>query len=1025
MRSKGRLPLLSVLLTVLLCSWPVLGQEQGGSIQGIVKDSSGGVLPGVTVEVRSPALVGVSTTVTDAQGVYRFPALPPGIYVATATLQGFSQSKAENVVLGVGQLLKVDLTLSLAGVAETVQVTGTAPLIDTKQNASFATIQKDVIDKIPKARDFTSVVTTASGANNESRNAGIQIDGASGSENRFVVDGMDATELRGGTSGKTVLVDFIQEVQVKLSGYNAEFGGSLGGVISAITKSGSNKLRGSAGGYVTSNKFYGPVRDFWQINPFDNVTAEDVTTPDDSWRYLNPILEVGGPVLKDRLWFYLGYAFTRNDYGRTATFSNSPAPYTTKSFSWSDQTHVLIYNLTTQLGPNVRVRFAGQNQRYRTRGSAPALQPDGSKFLNGTPTNGFTTAAWDSDPAKFDSRWNLIGNDQPNDLYSGNLDWIITPHLFLNVSSGRFVYDTITPPEFAGDQIVHSFNTSNLGVAGIPANLQFPAGYADNKSTNQTVHDRYGRVFINANGTWFKSLAGQHTVKTGVRFERLTNEVNSGNQQPTITLYWGITRNTFDGRAVRGTYGYYGVSRGIVNSGNVASNNLSFWLQDSWTVTDKLTINAGVRAENEHVPSYRPENPGIDFAFRDKIAPRIGFAYDVKGDSQWKVYGSFGKFFDITKLDMPRTSLGASHWIQYFYTLDTYDWQSINCQEGNTGCPGTFIEQADGRHPANAIDPLVTAYFGKPMNLVDPAMKPVQSGEVTLGVDHELNATMSIGLRYVHKWLDRTVDDVGQLVPGVGEVFFITNPGFGLGLQVLPPPAPPSPPAVRDYDGVELRLRKRLAQNWSLNASYLWSRLRGNYGGLASSDENGRTATNNNRYFDGLYQSFDDNGEVVMGPLMTDRPHQLKAQMTYDLPWGTTLGLNAIVQSGTPFNSQLSWKGYPVYYADRGDMGRTPVYSQFDLLIQHDIRLRGNQRINLNVNVDNLFDQKAVTNINYIRWRDWFNQSDAYFFAGFDPSQLADQMRAQGQTQRDDPRYGLPAGYQNRRAIRFGVKYLF
>src|SRR5262249_19621851 len=161
-----------------------------------IRDSSGGLIPGATVETRSPALVGVSSTVTDAQGVYRFPSLPPGVYEVTATLSGFGPGRADGVTLELGQILKVDITLTPAGVAETVQGTAETPLIDVRQNAAGANIQSEVIDRIPKGRDFISVITIAPSIDNESsRNFGISIDGASGADNRFFVDGVDQTDL--------------------------------------------------------------------------------------------------------------------------------------------------------------------------------------------------------------------------------------------------------------------------------------------------------------------------------------------------------------------------------------------------------------------------------------------------------------------------------------------------------------------------------------------------------------------------------------------------------------------------------------------------------------------------------------------------------------------------------------------------------------------------------------------------------------------------------------------------------------
>ncbi|MGE5198876.1 MAG: carboxypeptidase regulatory-like domain-containing protein, partial [Rhodospirillaceae bacterium] len=427
----------------LLWSWPAQAQEQTGSIQGVVKDASGGVLPGVTVEARSAGQAGVSTAVTDERGAYRFPALPPGTYTITASLQGFTPGKVEDTVLALGQLLTVNLSLTVGGLTETVQVTGESPLIDVKQSAAFTTVNEATIERIPKGRDFATVVSTAAGAQNESRSGGIQVDGSSGSENRFIIDGMDTTNLQGGTQGKTMLLDFIQEVQVKSSGYNAEFGGSTGGVVSAITKSGSNNIRGSVGLYNEGDWGYGARRGYHRFYPYayngnaSNFTPEgtncnssglmagigavpgsvatatrpagasagcvgsaDLLAPDTPWTYLSPVADFGGPVLKDRLWYYAGWSYSNNQYKRDAIFLNDPQQVN-RHFEWSSWANYLNYNATAQLTNDLRVRFSGSNQKNHNRGTAPTLQPDNDPLgfpynsnypwiAAGTPMKGYT-----------------------------------------------------------------------------------------------------------------------------------------------------------------------------------------------------------------------------------------------------------------------------------------------------------------------------------------------------------------------------------------------------------------------------------------------------------------------------------------------------------------------------------------------------------------------------------------------------------------------------------------------------------
>src|SRR4051812_23907005 len=154
---------LAALLVGTLSAGHAAAQDTRGSIEGVVKDGSGGVLPGATVEARSPRLVGVQSTTADANGNYRFPALPPGVYEVTATLQGFASKKTADIQLGLGQTLKVDFAMQVAGLSEAVQVTAESPLIDVKGNAASASIQADVIDRIPKGRDYTSVLNSAPG----------------------------------------------------------------------------------------------------------------------------------------------------------------------------------------------------------------------------------------------------------------------------------------------------------------------------------------------------------------------------------------------------------------------------------------------------------------------------------------------------------------------------------------------------------------------------------------------------------------------------------------------------------------------------------------------------------------------------------------------------------------------------------------------------------------------------------------------------------------------------------------------
>lgn len=1009
--------LIGMFALILCVGMPASAQETRGSIEGTIKDTSGGVLPGVTVEARSPALVGVSTAMSDTTGGYRFPSLPPGVYEVTATLTGFAIRKVEDIHLRLGQILKIDFALEVATLAETVQVSAESPIIDVKQNAAAVSIEANIIERIPRGRNFTSVLSTAPGTNNEAKAGGFQIDGASGSENRFIIDGQDTTDLRTGVSRKTVLADFIAEVQVKSSGYNAEYRATTGGVISAITKSGSNRWNGSVGSYYSNDDWAGKIRQSLRLNPLRQTEAEHITTPRDPDFTVEPVGNIGGPIFRDKTWFFLGYAPTVRRQERTVTFVPSNL---TKTVLSNRESHSLNYNVTSQLRNNLRAKFVGANDRsINANGSSlPGLEPNGTSTAN---------------PTLFP---NPVTTDSTNDLYVGELAWVVSPKFFVNTNVGYLTYNSynVTETEFP-NALRHSFGQSNFcnstAVPGspncpfpeIPASLQQLNGFADLPSSSRAVRDKFGRLGVNVDGTYYANFGGQHMLKVGVQWERLSNDVLTGAQQPTVTLQWNSSRTTLDEppRQVRGTYGYFTVARSYTE-GKIHSDNVGLYLQDAWTVNNNLTLNVGIRADSEKIPSYQPQNPGITFGLGDKIAPRVGFAYDLQDNGKWKAYGSWGMFYDIQKLEMPRGSWGADRWIDYHYTLDTFNWPSITCEGPvGTGCPGTFIELADRRHVAN-----------DPENfLVDPNLKPMRSQEVTLGIDHELTRTMSVGVRYAHKQVDYAIEDVGIQVAGVGEIFMIANPGYGIAEFTLKgscPTCPAQPPAVRDYDGLEFRLLKRLSNRWSLNTSYLYSRLWGNYSGLASSDENGRTSPNVNRVFDGIYMSFDETAEPTYGRLQTDRPHQFKLQATYDLPWGTGLGVNYFLESGTPQQSTFTMKSVPVFDGGRGNMGRTPALSYTDLFLWHRFRLPSNLQFLVGVNIDNLFDQDTVTRLFTTRYRDALPVGDAQFFAGVNTAALVQQLNSDSITTnniRFDPRFGLADQYLGARTFRLQAKFTF
>jgi carboxypeptidase family protein/TonB-dependent receptor-like protein len=975
---------LAALMAVLLFAWPVAAQEQRGSIEGVIKDSSGAVLPGVTVEAKSPA--GTFTSVTDAQGIYRFPSLAPGQYDVSAALAGFQPAKTDRVLLSLGQVLKVDMAMQLAGVTESVQVSAESPLIDLKQSAAGATIRSELIDRVPKGRDFTSLVTLAPGASQESRGGGISIDGASGSENRFFIDGVDTTNLQTGVSGKNFLVDFIDQIQVKSSGYAAEFGGSTGGVINVISKSGTNEFRGEVGTYFTGDSMCCNERPTQRLVLTGLNQDEYVTFPEDKYSRWEPFGQLGGPLLSDKLWFYGAVTPQVERTERTVTFRSNQQ---TSTYKMNETTNYYSGNLTGQLTHGLRTRVSANYGKYDQDGRLPAK--DGS--------------------SNFLTNFVGLGQERPNLGVNGTVDYVAGNNLFFNARGNYLSYNTIDSG--VPDDVWITFSQGSNGLFPGATNVQ-PTGYNSVLTNRASVKDLFQRMGFSADTTYYAHAGGQHTFKGGVQFERIRNDVFNAEQAPHVTFNWDASRSALDGRVLRGTYGYYSW-RQFGTIGDVRVNNLGLFIQDNWTVNNKLTLNLGIRTEKEEIPSYVEGLQGIKFSFADKFAPRVGFAYDVQGNGKWKAFGSWGVFYDVMKLELPRGAFGGDKWIEHYYTLNTLDYLSIG-QGGNF--PGTFIEDVDFRIPSN--DPACPE-----CGAIDSELKPMRQQEVVGGIEHELNPTLSVGMRYVHKQIDRGIEDVGVLVPGIGEVFYIANPGESAATFILAdecPTCPSLPKVKRDYDAVELKLEKRYANRWSGNVNYTYSRLYGNYSGLASSDENGRTSPNVNRFFDSLPMAFGSDGKPVFGLLNTDRPHALKVNGFYQLPTNTSVGLAFQVKSGIPISRVTNMQSStPVFFAGRLSDGRTPVFSQTDLQVQQEFRLVGRARAQFLVNVINLFDQDTTLDVfrNYLR--DIVPITNEAFFAGFD----IEQILVARPTLRKDPRFLKASAFQGARAVRVGVKLTF
>ncbi len=1009
--------LAALVAVAVLAALPLTAQEQRGSIEGSVKDAQGGAVVGATVvarmssalETRAERVSGPGIeVVTNATGTYRFASLAPGRYEITATLSGFAPAKVQNIDLRLGQQLNIPLTLSPGGVAETVQVVAESPLIAITQSARSTSIREEEIQKMPKGRDFVSVITQVSGANMEAKSGtnAIMIDGSSGGENRWIIDGAEATDIQNGAQGKQMVTDFVEEVQVKSSGYTAEFGGSTGGVINVLTKSGTNQWRGDALLYYSAASLDSDPRPTLRLVPTNDRASEYVTYAEDEYDRYEPGFNISGPIVRDKVWFFAGYIPQLRPLDRTVTFRSDGS---TSTFREDFNAHYLTSNVTAQLGPQWRIRATYNMSNTRTEGSLPAL--DGTS----RPTQNYAQ--------------NFI---RPNWSGSATIDYTPSNKVFMSLRGGYYTQDDYTEGVYDGDIVIYS--GSSLGLAGVPTQWQQPTGYQNVTTNNARTLDQQKRFQIQYDTTFFFSGGGEHQLKAGVQMDRIGLDQLTGEQGNRIIPRWNQAL-----AGVRGQYGYYQVrsngpfpNQGFITQGDVSVTNLGLFIQDSWTIGRRLTLNLGLRTENEHVPTFVPEDPSVpkyavEWGFGKKLAPRVGFAWDVQGDGKTKAYGSWGVFYDIFKLELPLGSFGGQKWLEYYYTLDSGDLSPIvDNQSCPPACPGTLIRgPIDFRHVS------LEGY-------VDPELKPMQNQEVVLGVERELASNLSVSARWVHKWLVRALDDTGSVDADQNEIYTIANPGESLtsvaysfsdgsGTVAMPKPK-------REYDGVEIALNKRMSNNWSGRVSYLWSRLYGNYSGLSQTDENGRQSPNVGRLYDYPVMMFGQDGQPVFGALATDRPHQFKAQFLYDFTFGLSAGLNWYGASGIPKTREMGFlppNNFPVNYLGRNSDGRMPFFSQADLFAQYRLKLGARSALTFSANVINLLDQDTA--VNYFATEHYgagVNGDQDAFYRG----QINFQTAAAQQGVLTDARFmkegrasagGNGDGYQGVRSIRLGVKFSF
>ncbi|MGH9317896.1 MAG: TonB-dependent receptor [Thermoanaerobaculia bacterium] len=1021
-------PVLSVSL-LLLVPVAVVAQTTG-NIVGTATDANGRGLQGVTVEATSAALQGARVAVTSATGEYRFPIVPPGSYKVKASLAGFTTvEKAATVQLD--STATVDMRLQITQKEEVV-VTGEAPVIDQASTITGSNYSAKVLSKLPLDRNFASVVQLQPGVqpdtgDRQGRGMAFSIYGSTSAENQYVIDGINTNQVNRGVQGKVINNEFIQEVEVKTSGYQAEYGGATGGVINVITKSGGNEFHGDVfGNYgpesLRADQFHDGAKDSFNL-VLANVLASDYG------------VDLGGFLWKDRVWFFGAYDRGQGHQDRVASSHVIPPP--PSGPNGVPYREASVYNL-----------FSGKMTLNIAQGSTLV----GSYFRDPEHRDGAIFTPVDNNINRFEGRRDIGAEDwavQFNQLF-GSFGVFAAQY---SQHHDRFNFKPISPDLAVMIDRTHAEDFPNFPTTGGFGRVN---GYLNNNTGNRDQIDGSFTAFFGSNelkvgGQWMKNVTRAVDYLTGgqrVRARLCSTSSGSVNYCPPgegvdfINTRGEHKRVYFD-------HGFFADQIGSFNQipkviSEPPSKAYSFFLQDTFRITPRLTLNAGIRYEAQQVQNAEGLT-AIDL--KNEWQPRAGLVWDWKGDGSSKAYASFGRFYYILPNDLNVRNYGSQ------FIATTWNYSTTSTQPGG---PGTG--------PPNRK----TLWQGATAEPTAPNIKGQYQDEYALGIEQAITPTLVIGLKGMYRHWGRAIEDRCDLdyrdpING-GSTCGITNPGGntlwsaaggfgwcdGAGSAFVSPtagecsldnpaigPAPSIPAATRDFWGGELTVRQTFTKNLWAQFSYVYSTLRGNYDG-AVRVASGQTDPGINADYD--YPLFSRNAD---GRLFLDRPHQLRLDAVYTSPFGLSAALGAYYRSGPPV-SRYGWFNdfYPdlLHLVPRGtdtavSGGRLPGQYEANVSLSYGIQA-GPVTITPAIYVFNMLNRQGVTSVN-----ENFNPDGTFCLnAGgctnqtINPDTGLPDMTSRNFARTGKIAYGQPlpqedwakpSNRQDPRSIRFGLKVTF
>jgi outer membrane receptor protein involved in Fe transport len=1046
------------LLILLMLGWASVAAAQSsttGAIQGTVTDArTGEKLVGVTVLVSSTSLQGEQTAFTDENGSYKIAPLPPGQYVVSFF---YMKLKLERTGVNVGVnrttpvFQKLDASQAVGG--EIVQIEDTAPAIDPNSTTQGVTIDKNYMKNVPvPGRTFEATLGAAAGSQNDG--VGVSFSGSSSLENQYYVDGVNTTGLTYGTVGSPVINDFIEEIEVITGGYNAEFGRATGGVVNVVTKSGSNEFKGS----IFTTYQPGQLTFSAQETP-QNSTSIDVSG---DVGYVADIgFELGGPIIKDKLWFFVGVAprISRTDITRTVKrqtdcrilmdsgelseclnalpagggYADSIADIDPATgFYITDVVDTEVRNNTArQLNTLAKLNYAAtpENQGQLTfqalpaYGQAPGIYGPASSGtkgntlimdvsgkwttkLNDNKTEIEAVIGWHRDHIETNPYEAGLASEPLQVLYLSSLGILAEgynespavkagckdlgvlgqgddyPYLEVNCPMESLPYVIGGPGSLTQD--TEQRRSAKLGVTHrvkALGNHEFKAGIDIEDNLSDKVRAYSGGAFIEnlvqnrevRVRRWVQLLGENGLVEPMGRFteECRTPDTDSTSPNP--------PPRRFVCDYISGELG----AEGTTIHGN--TQNWSAYLRDSWQIRPNLTMNVGLRYEEQRLryasflqdrtdPLTGNELDRNAMTLTGLLAPRIGVLYDWTKEGRSKVYAHWGRFYESIPMNINDRAFGGE--VNFEQRFNAAECGTNDPKIGGPNGTGCLEEGA-----AAGTERMI----GASGVLIAPGIKPQYMDEIIGGFEYELIDDLKIGVSYQNRRMGRVIEDVST---DGADTYIIANPGewsdeerrrlerqieqttdvdeqnrllnqlaLFNGINTFDKP-------TRDYHALVFNVTRRFSKQLYVQGSYTFSKTNGNYPGLISYD-NGQVDPNISSQYD-LVELLANR----VGPLPQDRPHYIKVDGYYQFDFkkhgDLTLGTRIRALSGIPQNALAAHYLYgpnESFLLPRGQMGRTDFDHGVDLHVGYGRKLNKTMRLEVFADAYNVYNRQGVAGV--------------------------------------------------------------